>query len=173
MKKGFLLLVLLAAALTAQCQKTVKIRNLWTRPQIHVHFKEYTVSFSVRDIDRALELLNGTGDYTYGTKSDLDSTKDFTIELLNDLHTEYKVALQPMLQNSIGTFLLTKGLAVITTPKHKKTRTLQSVIMDYDDLDATETNIFIHFYDPDNHHLLFTGKLPLALYNLDMGIDYY
>ena len=173
MKKALLLILVILSGGQVFCQKTVPIRNLWTQPQVHISFKEYTVSFSIRDIDRALELLVATGDYTFGTKSNLDTTKNYSIELFNDLHTEYKSDIQPLIQNCMGTFLLTKGLAVVTTPKGKKQKVLKSMLMDFEDVDTGETSVYIHFYDPENHHLLFTGKMPVNMYNQDMGIDYY
>ncbi len=170
MKKAVLLVGLMLVAAHGFSQKTIPIRNLWTRAQVHILFKEYKLSFSVRDLDRAIELANGIGEFTYGVKSGLDTAKDHTIELLNDLHTEYRMELEPMMQNCIGTFLLTKGLVVVENAKHKK---LKAILMDYEDADTGETDIYIHFYDPTNHHLIFSGKMPINMYNQDMGIDYY
>lgn len=154
-------------------QKEIKIRNLWIRPQVHVKFNEYTLSFSIRDINRALELLNEMDVYDYGTHIDLDTTGNYQIELLDDNHTQYKDALQPLIQNGVGVFLLTKGLTVVKNSTQKRAHPLKTILMDYEDIAEGSDVVFMHFYDPATHKLLFSGKMKVDLYNKDMGIDYY
>ena len=151
-------------------QRDIAIRQLWIRPQISVTFNGYQLLFTIRDINRAIELLNEGNDYTYGTKCDLDTSKSYSLELYNDLHTEYKSDLQPLLQNGVGAFLLSKGLAVIYNQKHKK---LKNILMEIEDSENGESTVYLHFFDPKKHQLLFTGKVSMDLYGKDMGIDYY
>lgn len=166
---GFFLLLLFISCPTF-AQKTTTLRNLWARPQVHVLFRGYTISFSLRDINRALELLTETGDYTYGTKCILDTGGNYAIELFEGTKTEYKNPLQPLIQNGVGAFLLTGGHAQIENTKHKQ---LTMVEVEIEGADNGENFAFIHVYDPKTKTLIFSGKMAVNMYNKDMGIDYY
>ncbi len=116
---------LLLAAFFLSCftvpQHTVQIRNLWEKPQVHVLFEGYTISFTIKDINKALQLLAETGDSTYGLESPFDTNKNYNFELYPGTRMEYHTQVQPMLQNGVGAFLLTAGHAEIRNEKQKKT----------------------------------------------------
>ena len=151
-------------------QKTVILKNLWARPQMHIMFNGYTVSFTIRDINRALELLNETGDYSFGTTCKLDTGGNFYIELLDGTKTNYPNPLQPLIQYGVGCFLFTKGKVEVINLKHKR---ITSVIIDIEDVNMGENFAYIHVYDPKNQKQIFSGKMAVELYYKDMGIDYY
>ena len=106
MKSKLLLLFAFIVSGQVFAQRTVQMRTLWIEPQVHVVFGNYTVSFTIKDIDRALQLLAETGDTTYGISSGLDTNKNYNIELYPGTKTEYITKLEPMIQRGIGAFLL-------------------------------------------------------------------
>ena len=144
------------------------LRNLWERPQVHVIFNDYTVSFSIKDINKALVLLRATGDSTQPAECGLDTAKDFFYELYPGLHQQYRFPMQPILQNKIGAYLLTAGHAVIANKKH---RLLKEIITDIRSLELQDKVSLATFYDPQSHNMLFQGKLAAELYKQDLGID--
>jgi hypothetical protein len=168
MKRILLFLNALIIAYTAFAQRTVQLRNIWTRPQVHVIFEGYTLSFTIKDIDKALVLLSETGDNTYGASCGLDTAGNYIIELLSGTRTEYKNALQPLMQNGVGVFLLMCGHACIETPKHKR---LKEIIADRLTLGEGTNETYYYFYDPKTNKRLFSGKMALDMYNKDIGID--
>jgi hypothetical protein len=170
MKNVFLLFLATLLFHSSFAQRSVQIRNLWAEPCVHVLFGGYTISFSIKDIDRALELLAETGNNTYGATSGLDTTRQYHLELYAGYRTEYHNRLQPMLQLAVGAFLLTKGRAVIRNPKHKK---LKSIIVDIQPLEEGEHETDVKFYDPVTGKLIFNGRLPETIKNADLGIDYW
>jgi hypothetical protein len=137
---------------------------------VHVLFGGYTVSFTIRDINRALQLMAEAGDSTYGTTSGLDTTKQYTVELYPGYRTEYRTTIQPMLQLGVGAFLLRKGKAVVQNPKHKK---LKMITIDVTPVVDGENLTDIKFYDPANNNLVFNGQMIADMYNMDLGIDNY
>ena len=169
MKRISLLFVAFIVSFSVDAQHTVQMKNLWAEPQVHVLFDGYTVSFTIKDINRALVLLAETGDSTYGTSSGLDAAKQYSLELFSGYRTEYHNPLQPLLQKGVGAFLLTKGHAVIENEKHK---IIKNIITDtqplFGGLDITD----VKFYDPRNNEMLFNGQIAADMYNKDLGIDY-
>ena len=163
---------LFLALLTANCfaQKTIALKNLWTRPQMHVSFNGYTISFAIRDINRALELLNETGEYMYGTKCTLDTSGNYFIELFDVSKPEYKTLIEPLIQNGVGSFLLTVGKAVIEDPKHK---IMPNVELSIEGGEFSSEYYQIQVFDPKTKKLIYSGRMNTAMYNKDMGIDYY
>ena len=168
MKRVTLVLLTLLLSCSAFGQRTVPLRNLWTRPQVHVWFEGYKLSFSIKDIDRALELLAETGDTTYGLTSGLDTASNYTVELMSGTKMEYRNDLQHMLQNNIGTFLLTAGHAEIMNARHKR---LTDIIMDIQPLHDGDDMAYIVFYDPKSKKILFTGRMAADMYKKDLGIE--
>ena len=146
------------------------LRNLWTRPQVVVTFNGYTVMFTIRDIDRALELMNEIGEYKYGTKSGLDTSKTYPIDLYEGTKSVYTNDIQPLLKDGVGPFLISIGHANVLNPKHKPLKTID---VDIEGSEFSAEFVFINAYDPQTHKLLFSGKMKTAMYNKDMGIDYY
>ena len=165
---SFLLTIIFTTHLWAQ--KTIELKNLWARPQVHIKFNGYVLSFTIRDLNRALELLNETGDYSYGTKCNLDTSVNYTTELYNGTAMEYKDPVQPLIQNGVGGFLFTKGKVEIEDHNHKHLKTIE---LSMEGTDYGASFVFIQVYDPKTKKLLFSGKMATAMYNLDMGIDYY
>lgn len=151
----------------AFAQRPVQMRNLWAKPRVHVLFQGYTISYTVKDINKALALLVGTGVSAYGNTSKLDTGKDYFIELFPSLDMEYHNALQPLIQNGVGAFLLTAGHALVENKKHK---ICKEIIEDIS-TDRNTDNALITFYDPKTKKMIFFGKMNVNMYNKDLGID--
>jgi hypothetical protein len=168
MKTISLCLLTLLVWQTSVAQRTIPMRNLWAVPEVHVLFQGYTVSYTIKDINKALLLLVGTGDSTYGTTSRLDTNKTYTVELYAGVHMEYRNTLQPLLQNGVGAYLLSAGHALIKTHKRK---TVREVVMDIQPMIEGTNDVQVNFYDPRSNKLLFAGKMPVDMYRKDLGID--
>ena len=168
MKRIFVFSAVFLLSYPAFPQHTVQMRNIWTRPQVHVLFEGYTISFTIKDVDKALMLLAETGDTSFGHASGLDTAKDYFCELYSGTRMEYHNALQALLQKGVGAFLLSAGHAYIENRKHKPVR---SVIMDTETFPKGVDNAYILFYDPRNNKRIFTGKMAANMYNKDLGID--
>ncbi len=167
--KGLLLLLfafILPVSLIAQ--RTTQMRNIWTRPQVHVLFQGYTLSFTIHDINKALALLAETGDSTYGTSCGLDTSGDYIVELYPGLRMEYRKPLQAVLQKGVGAFLLLAGHAYIEDKRHKPVR---SVISDIKPPSRGVDDAYILFTDPKNDNPLFAGQMAAEMYNKDLGLD--
>lgn len=168
MKSVYLLLLVFILTYPSFAQRNVSMKNLWTKPQVHVLFEGYIISFTIKDIDRALSLLAETGDTSYGLSCGLDTTKNYSVELYSGNHMEYHNMLQLLLQNGIGVFLLLSGHAYIESSKNKK---VQEVTMNILPPTGNEPEVYVLFYDPDTGARIFTGKMTTAMYGKDMGID--
>jgi hypothetical protein len=160
--------VTLSYPCAARAQRTMRLRNLWTKPQVHVLFEGYTVSFTIKDINKALELLSETGDTTFGTTSRLDTAKEHFLELYRGTRQEYRNRLQPLMQRGVGPFLLTAGRAYIENTKHKK---VTDIIVDIQPIIPGTDQVMILFYDPKTKSLLFSGMMQADMYKKDLGID--
>ena len=168
MKSIVLLLATFFLSVSAFAQHTVKIRNLWAKPQVHIYFEQYTVSFTIKDINRALVLLAETGDSTtYGLNAHLDEHKEYYIDLFRG-NTEYHNNLQPMMQHDIAAFLLTAGHAVI---KRKRHRPLKEIIVDVSIPSVGENDVLVRVFDPKNNKTVFQGRMKVDMYNKDLGIE--
>ena len=170
MKRFTLLCAFFIVAAHSFAQKNVELKNLWTDPQVHVLFLGYDLSFSVKDIDRALQLLNERGINKYGATSGLDTLKQYHLELFDGYRQEYHNALQTTMQLGVGAFLLTKGRAVIKNPGHKKLKAITIDIMPFVPGEYTTT---LKCYDPKTNRLIFSGQLHKSMLNADLGIDYW
>ena len=168
MKSISLLLFAFILSTTAFAQRTIQLRNLWIRPQVHVLFQGYSISFTIKDIDKALQLLAETGDTTYGTSCGLDTAGDYVVELFPGLKMEYQKPLQIILQKAVGAFLISSGHAYIESPRHKIVR---SVVSDIKPLPAGADAAYVMFSDPNNENVIFTGIMPADIYNKDLGIE--
>lgn len=168
MKRLLLFFVLLVLSHSIFAQRTIQMRNIWTRPTVHVFFEGYTISFTVKDINRALVLLAETGNTSFGLTSGLDTAKDYYCELYSGVRMEYRNALQNLLQNGVGAFLLLSGHAFIENPKHRQ---MQTVIADIKEFPRGVTSAFIIFTDPRDGKRVFTGRMIAEMYNKDLGIE--
>jgi hypothetical protein len=168
MKSISLFLPALILSYSVFAQHDVPLRNLWAKPQVHVFFDGYTISFAIKDINRALALLAETGDTTNGLTSGLDENVIYKTDLYPDSKMEYHMALQSLLQNVVGGFLLTAGHAEIKRGRHKK---LKHITVDIGELTLGEDNVLVQVYDPKSNKLIFKGKMKPEMYNRDLGID--
>ncbi len=168
MKSVSLLLFALIISGTTQAQRTIQLRNLWTRPQVHVLFQGYSISFTIKDIDKALQLLAETGDTTYGTTCGLDTSGDYVVELFPGLKMEYRKPLQILMQKAVGAFLISAGHAYIENPKHKIVR---AVVSDIKPISPGADDAYIIFTDPNNDNMIFAGMMAADMYRKDLGID--
>ncbi len=167
--KGIVLFVFVfILSIPAFGQRTIPMRNIWTRPQVYVMFQGYTVAFTIKDIDKALQLLYDTGDTTFGTSCGLDTTGTYTIDLFPGLKMEYRSRLQFILQRAVGAFLLTSGRAYIENPKHKPVR---EVICDLKPLPQGADAAYVIFTDPRTDNMLFAGAMAADMYKKDLGLD--
>jgi hypothetical protein len=155
-------------ACAARAQRPVKLRTMWDRPQVCVVFQGYKLYFTIHDIDKALLLLSETGDSTFGTSSGLDTAGSYVTELHPGVKMEYTNALQKLMQKGVGAFLLSSGHVLIHNPRGKK---LNEILMDIQPIGDMDENAYMLFYDPRNRNLLFTGKMAVAMYKKDLGID--
>lgn len=172
MKRTIFLLCLVLAGFVATAQRTVHLRHLWERPQVHVLFQGYHLSFLIKDIDKALGFLAEMGDTTYGIKCGLDTARNYPLELFPGLRQLYKSPLQAMMQNGVGAYLLTTGHVLV---KNKKGKVLKSVIADFQPQVDGERMMYLVFYDPKHKRnrpkqVVFTGQMAAGLYNRDLGI---
>lgn len=165
MKCVFSLMVGLLVCASAFGQRPIKLNRLWTKPQVHVLFGGYKLSFTIKNINRTYELLNEVGDSTWGRTSGLDTAKQYTVELYAS-HLEYKNRLQVVMQHAVGTFLLSAGQAQV----RYKRRRLKSILMDIQPVAPDGNTVRILFYDPKNNKMIFSGDMPVDMYRQDIGI---
>ncbi|MCF8448402.1 MAG: hypothetical protein K9G49_00910 [Taibaiella sp.] len=168
MKRIILLATMLCCSYGLQAQKTVKLNNLWTKPQVHVLFQGYTLSFKIKDIDRALVLMDGIGDPSFGATSGLDTLVNYNTELFPGTRTLYRNKLQPLMQKGVGAFLLLAGQAQVVNHKNKK---LKEIIADVQPVKMDDSFAYINFYDPRNNNLIFSGSMNVGMYGQDLGIE--
>ncbi len=167
MKTYVLLVAVLFCCCGARAQRTIKMNRLWAKPQVHVFFEGYTLSFKIKDIDRALLLLAETGDTTFGLPSGLDTAAEYHCELFQ-VKMEYRNKLQPLMQQGVGTFLLLAGHAEI---RGRHRRKVKAVIADIKTSQLDDELAYVTFYDPRNNRILFSGSMAVNLYNKDLGIE--
>ncbi len=168
MKPRILQLFLLICSYPAHAQHTVKLRNLWSRPQVHVVFNEYVISFTVRDINKALKIMRESLDSNQSPTCGLDTAGNYFYELLPGVRTEYHHTMQPVLQNMVGPFLLNNGHALVENKKHK---VLKEITVDIGQPASGGLEMYATFYDPKTRTMLFSGKLNVDMYKKDLGID--
>ena len=168
MKHLSLLFIAIIFSTVSFSQRTIQLRTIWTRPQVHVIFEGYMVSFTIKDIDKALALLYETGDHTYGRSCGLDTAGDYTVELYPGFRMEYQFPLQPLIQRGVGAFLLSTGHALVQNKKHKK---LTTVTTDLEPLTEGDQQTVIKFYDPKTGKILFYGVMAADMYTKDIGLD--
>jgi hypothetical protein len=168
---SFFLFLFLIPVLTP-AQRPQKMRNLWASPQVHVFFGEYKVSFAIRDINKALSLLRQNGDSTHVASCSLDTSINYTFELYPGDRTQYRNATEPLLQNVVGCYLLSAGMAEVEYKKNKrKTKHLEEVLVDIKSTSPDGDVMVVDFLDPETNKMLFSGQMPVILYKADIGID--
>lgn len=168
MKSTLLLVTAVTLSFTVFAQRIVKMRTMWDRPQVHVHFEGYTVSFRVQDINKALGMLYETGVKKYGTNCMLDTAGTYPLQLNRDLRLQYRSGIEPIMHKAIGAYLITAGRAYIQNRRGKRIAELE---MDIQPLILETNEVFIMFYDKKTKKLVFAGSMPADMYNKDMGLD--
>lgn len=168
MKRYLIFLLALLPSYVLFGQHTVTMRNLWDRPQVHIVFNEYTLSFKIRDINKTLSILREMGDSTNDATCGLDTSLNYVYELFPGLHTQFRYPMQPLMQNVVGAFLLTAGHAHIVNKKHK---VLPEIIADIEIAERGDTSSLVTFYDPKTKAMIFQGKMAFDLYKKDLGFD--
>jgi hypothetical protein len=151
-------------------QQTITLKRLWVQPQVEVHFGPYRLWFTIKDIEKAMQLLPPSGQAKYGNTAALDTNREYIIELLSGRHLEYRNPLQDIMQNAVGAFLLFRGHAYIETGKRKKLHTILVDIGPVVDMDGYST-VPITVYDPHNHNMIFSGVMNSEMYYKDLGLD--
>jgi len=166
----FLLLICLVIQSADCClaQQLIKLCNLWAKPQVHVEFGDYHLSFKIKDIDKALLLMAATGDSSFGLTSHLDESTDYSLVLYPSLDIEYRNRLQPLMQRGVGVFLLLAGHAEVRKGKKK---ILHEIIADMNKVSNDARYTYVNFFDPKTNTILFFGKMNTAIINQDLGID--
>ena len=163
-------LIFLALFFPVLCfsQRTIKLCNLWAKPQVHVKFGDYYLSFKIKDINKALELMAKTGDSSFGLTSRLDESARYAIALYPGLDMEYRDRLQPLMQKGVGVFLLLAGHAEIRKGKRK---VLHEIIADMRPVRNDAIYAYVNFFDPKTNAMIFSGRMNVAMYNQDLGLD--
>ncbi|MBX2905033.1 MAG: hypothetical protein KF744_03290 [Taibaiella sp.] len=168
MRLLLLIFLVLISHATCSAQRTVKLCNLWAEPQVHVKFGDYYLSFKIKDIDKALSLMTITGDSSFGRTSHLDESSEYSLVLYPGLDLEYHDRLQPLMQKGVGVFLLLAGHAEI---KKGKRKVLHEIIADMSPTRNDSKYTYVNFFDPKTNAMLFSGRMNVAMYNQDLGID--
>jgi hypothetical protein len=73
------------------------------------------------------------------------------------------------MQRGVACFLLLSGQAHIVNKRKKK---LKEIVPNILPVKGDDELAYVNFYDPKNNKLLFSGCMPIGLYNRDLGIDY-
>lgn len=165
-----LFLWVFAAPGSVMGQQTVNLRPLWVKPQVEVYFGAYRLLFTIRDIEKAMQLLPPSDQARYGNTAGLDTNETYSIELLPGRHLEYRNRLQDVMQNAVGAFLLFRGHAAIETGRRKKIYKINVDIGQPVDMDGYST-VTITVYDPRNHNMIFAGTMNAEMYYKDLGLD--
>ena len=165
----FLLLIFLVLFYPSLCfsQRTVRLCNLWEEPQVHVKFGDYYLSFKIKDINKALELMAKTGDSSFGATSHLKESGRYSLVLYPGLDMEYRDRLQPLMQKGVGVFLLLAGHAEVRRGKRK---VLHEIIADVRPVRNDAIYAYVNFFDPKTKAIIFSGRMNVAMYNQDLGI---
>ncbi len=153
-------------------QHPQKMRNLWTTPQVHIFFGDYKVSFAIRDINKALALLRQNGDSSHVANCGLDTNINYTYEMYPGDRTQFRNAVEPLLQNVVCCYLLSAGMAEVECKKNKrKIKRLNEVLVDIKSTSPDGNIALVDFFDPETNKMLFSGQMPVILYKADIGID--
>lgn len=168
MKRFVLLLPLLFILLPGMAQPAIKMRTMWDRPQVHVKFGDYTLSFTINHINKALQLIAESGDSTNGTNCGLDTNGNYIVEIYEGRTMMYGSRIQRLMHTELGAYLITAKRAYITRGKHK---VVHEVIVDIEPPEMDLGIVYVRFYDPANHKLVFAGSMRKDMFNRDLGLD--
>ena len=161
MKRVIALLSMVLVVHTSNAQQTIKMHRLWHKTEMQVVFHEYRLFFSIRDIDAAMRYLHEINPEIYDSTSHLDTNKLYAVEL-EERNMEYMNGMEPLMQNLVGVYLLTRGRAYIESPKGRKITEVKADIGE-----ARDTNgmyfVPVNFYDPKTGKLLFAGNMNVGL----------
>ncbi|MBC7555323.1 MAG: hypothetical protein H7257_15235 [Taibaiella sp.] len=168
MKRIVIFLLALFISFSGAAQHPVKMHNLWARPEVHVVFNGYIVSFTIHDINKTLRLLREAGITTWPPDCALDTSLNYSYELYPGLKQQYQFPMQPLLQNDVVAYLLTVGHALILNNKHK---IIDNVLADITPRLEGDNMMLASFYDPKTKKMIFQGTIHSCMYGKDIGID--
>ncbi len=171
MKHLVLFVATLVISVSAIAQRTIKLHNLWEKPQVHILFGGYRLSFKISDIDKSLVLLSETGNNTFGRSSGLDEEKHYYMEILPGLDMQYHDSLEILMQNVVGPFLLLSGRAEVKRAKRGRRNVLSEIIADLRPVRLDDSVAYINFFDPKTKKLMFSGCMSVDMYNQDLGLE--
>jgi hypothetical protein len=170
LKLSSFLLLLLCLSCSLKAQKIVKLRTLWTKPEVELIFGDYKVYYRIKDINKAMAFLSDADKELYGNTSGLDSTKNYVVELIRGSDMQYLNPLQPLLQNAVGAYLLLSGHARVIDKKGRDIK-----VLEINTGPSTDMNGFfrlpISFHDPKNGKTVFMGVMDNEMYRKDIGFN--
>ncbi len=165
-----LVILLIAAPASSRAQQTITLKKLWIEPQVTVLFGDYRLLFTIKDIEKAMQLLPTSDQALYGASAALDKNRTYTIELLPGRRTEYRFPLQGIMQNAVGGFLLYRGHAAVMKGRHKELRSIDIKFGPPVDMDGYST-VSVTAYDPKDGAMIFSGVMNAEMYYKDLGLD--
>jgi|GEM_PF-743132 len=168
--KTALVILLIVASARSWAQQTITLKRLWVEPQVTVVFGEYRLLFTIKDIEKAMQLLPFSDQAVYGASAALDTNRAYTIELLPGRKTEYRFPLQGIMQNAVGGFLLFRGHAAIIKGRHKKLHSIDIKLGPPVEMDGYRT-VSVTVYDPKDGAMIFAGVMNAEMYYKDLGLD--
>ncbi|NDC39957.1 MAG: hypothetical protein EBZ77_00130 [Chitinophagia bacterium] len=166
--RSLILLLLLLCTSSAVAQRIVTTRNLWVRPEVHITFNGYTLSFALKDINKTLKLLESDGTPYTDAQLKLDTGQQYAVELYPGLRMEYQFPVQALIQNVTGAYLMSIGKVEIKDPRQ---RVVTSFILDVDYDSHGASQYLVTCFDTRRKTMIFQGRLPASLLNRDIGID--
>jgi hypothetical protein len=170
MKSVYGCYLLLILSFSSAAQQTIKLRTLWTKPEVKLVFRDFTVYFRIKDIDKAMQFLSEEDKKLYGTTSGLDTNKTYNVELESGTNVQYLNDVQPLLQKAVGAYLLMSGHAAVETKRHKKIHSIEVNIgpaVDYDGFFRVPVTV----YEPKTGKMIFSGVMDADMYKKDIGFD--
>lgn len=162
MKKWLSFLLLVMAAYSSVAQHPVKLVRLWSKPEVHLLYRDYHIFFTIKDINTTMRYLHEINPALYDSTSHLDTNKLYSVELVDGRDMEYMKRLQPLLQNEVAAYLLYKGRAYIQTDKKKK---VSRIIVNAGPVEnhGNVAMVMMHFYDAKTKKELFAGLMNVEL----------
>ena len=170
MKRVYCFFLLLILSFSAAAQQIVKLKTLWTKPEVKLVFRDYFIYFRIKDMDKAMQFLSEDDKKLYGATSGLDTNKVYIVEVEQGSNVEYMNDVQPLLQKAVGAYLLMSGHANVETKHHKKLREIEVNIGPAQDYNGF-FRVPVTIYDPKNGKMIFYGLMDDGMYKKDIGFD--
>jgi hypothetical protein len=170
MKFTAILLFLLCLCLILQAQKPVTLRTLATDPEVTLLFGNYKIMFRIKDINKAMTFLPDAEKGLYGESSGLDTNKQYVVELVRGKDMQYRNALQPLLQNAVGAYLLLSGHARVVNRWGMQIKNIEYLTDQAEDMNGFYI-VPITFRDAKTGKTIFIGQMDKDMYRMDLGFD--